>query len=167
MSSKKKKTSVNPAKSSYIKWTPFEQVDPMRNIAAREVDPEGYDQMLKDFSEGKLKMWQNSLYTCHVRQLGDGGHEGSLWISIRSNERKAIRDWRHFQRIKNELAGDEREALEIYPRESELVDEANSYHLWVLGAETRMPFGFHGERTVSGSAEAEVIGAGQRDFEED
>jgi hypothetical protein len=92
---------------------------------------------------------------------------GTLWISIRSNDRKAVRDWRHFQKIKNELAGDEREALEIYPKESELIDEANTYHLWVLASTDAMPFGFHGERQVGNAEDAEKIGAGQRDPEDE
>ena len=112
-------------------------------------------------------MYKNSLYTCHVRQLGALGDDGTLWISIRSNDRKAIRDWRHFQKIKNELAGDEREALEIYPKESELIDEANTYHLWVLASTDRMPFGFHGERSVGSAEDAEKIGAGQLDPEDE
>ena len=36
------------------------------------------------------------------------------------------------QKIKNEIFGDEYIALEVFPRESELVDEANMYHLWVF-----------------------------------
>ena len=36
------------------------------------------------------------------------------------------------RKIKNEIFGDEYIALEVFPRESELVDEANMYHLWVF-----------------------------------
>ena len=43
-----------------------------------------------------------------------------------------IKDWRHFQQIKNEIAGEEREAVEIYPAESRKVDTSNKWHLWVL-----------------------------------
>jgi len=162
----KKKKSGNPAKQ-VIKWTPFVQVQPTPNVKARETDPEGYDQLWADYDSGITKMYQNSLYTCHVRQLGMLGIEGTLWISIRSNDRKAVRDWRHFQKIKNELAGEEREALEIYPKESELIDEANTYHLWVLASTDTMPFGFHGERKVGSAEDAEKIGAGQRDPNEE
>ena len=108
-------------------------------------------------------MFMNSLYTLHRRYLNpDKKHEGAIWLSIRSNDRKAIRDWRHFQKIKNELAGAEREAVEVYPRESNLVDEANTYHLWVLDSADSMPFGFKGKRMVGDSEEAQAIGAGQR-----
>ena len=166
MSKRKKATKGSPTTTA-IKWTPFVQVEPTPNLKSRETDPEGYDQLWNDYKSGITKMYKNSLYTCHVRQLGALGDDGTLWISIRSNDRKAIRDWRHFQKIKNELAGDEREALEIYPKESELIDEANTYHLWVLASTDRMPFGFHGERSVGSAEDAEKIGAGQRDPEDE
>lgn len=51
-------------------------------------------------------------------------------LSIRNNDRSARHDWRDFQRIKNELIGEEYEAVEIYPQEQHLVDGANQYHLW-------------------------------------
>ncbi len=59
-----------------------------------------------------------------------------------------IRDWRVLQRIKNDVAGPEREAIEICPAESRLVDTANQYHLWVLPEGEKMPLGFH-ERLVT------------------
>jgi hypothetical protein len=43
-----------------------------------------------------------------------------------------IRDWRHFQQIKNEICGEEREGFELYPRESRKVDTSNKFHIWVL-----------------------------------
>ncbi|GIO36906.1 hypothetical protein J41TS12_17670 [Paenibacillus antibioticophila] len=49
--------------------------------------------------------------------------------------------WAEKQRIKNELLGKERIAIEVFPKESELVDQANMYHLWVLPAKMKLPFG--------------------------
>ena len=40
--------------------------------------------------------------------------------------------WAELQRIKNDVAGPDRQAVQVFPRQSELVDEANMYHLWVL-----------------------------------
>ncbi|MGR9527665.1 DUF7694 domain-containing protein (plasmid) [Priestia megaterium] len=45
------------------------------------------------------------------------------------------------QRIKNEIFGEEYTAIEVFPKESELVDEANMYHLWVLPKGMNLPFG--------------------------
>lgn len=158
MSKKRKTTKGHP-----VQWTKFIEVTPKPNPAARATDPEGYDALQQDYKDGKAFMYQNSLYTVHLRLLGRDKTQ-ALWLSIRHNDRKAIRDWRHFQRIKNELAGDEREAMEIYPKESQLVDEANTYHLWVLAEADTNPFGFKGERMVSSPEEAEAIGAKQRPF---
>lgn len=51
--------------------------------------------------------------------------------------------WREKQRIKNELFGPERIAVEVFPAESDLVDVANMYHIWVLPIRIRLPFGLH------------------------
>lgn len=66
----------------------------------------------------------------------------SMHLTFKRNDRAAVRDWRHFQAIKNEVAGPEREAVEIFPPESELVDSANEYHLFVLPDGQMSPLGF-------------------------
>ena len=75
--------------------------------------------------------YTNNLYQVQVAKCGPEGD--MLHICIRRNDgAHDIRDWRHFQQIKNEVAGAEREAFELYPRESRKVDASNKYHLWVL-----------------------------------
>jgi hypothetical protein len=82
------------------------------------------------------EIWGSGLYTCIVRYGEASGvksdRSGLLWLSIHRRDRKPLRDWRHFQAIKNEVAGSDRVALEIYPSEANLVDTSNEYHLWVL-----------------------------------
>jgi hypothetical protein len=99
-------------------WTPFMQGQPMRN---GQPAPEALIE--------NETLWFNSHYVVH-RHLIEGTEDGAIHLSIRDNKRRAVRDWRHFQRIKNELAGYEREAIEIFPPESQLVDTANQYHLF-------------------------------------
>lgn len=48
--------------------------------------------------------------------------------------------WAERQKIKNELFGRERAAVEVMPPESELVDGANMYHIWVMPPGYVMPF---------------------------
>ncbi|MBU9711092.1 DUF7694 domain-containing protein [Evansella tamaricis] len=48
--------------------------------------------------------------------------------------------WAEKQRIKNELFGPDAQAIEVFPKESELVDAAPMYHLWVLPTEMKIPF---------------------------
>lgn len=47
--------------------------------------------------------------------------------------------WHEMQRIKNEIAGVGATAVEVYPPNGEVVDGANTFHLWVLPEP--LPFG--------------------------
>ena len=69
------------------------------------------------------------------------------YITIKRKDKKAVHDWRHFQQIKNELVGNEVEAIEIYPKESRLHDTVNQYHLFCLPLGTTFKFGWQ-ERNV-------------------
>ena len=40
--------------------------------------------------------------------------------------------WPEMQRIKNELAGPTSTAVEVYPPDSQVMDEADMFHIWVL-----------------------------------
>lgn len=51
--------------------------------------------------------------------------------------------WAEKQQIKNELFGENRDAIEIYPKEKYLVDVCDVYHLWVFDKKFEMPFGIH------------------------
>lgn len=48
--------------------------------------------------------------------------------------------WADKQRIKNELFGSERTAVEVFPAESQLVDKANMYHIWIMPKGFKIPF---------------------------
>ena len=48
--------------------------------------------------------------------------------------------------IKNELFGENRAAIEVYPKEKNLVDVMDVYHLWVFPKEFDLPFGLHPTR---------------------
>lgn len=66
-----------------------------------------------------------------------------LHLMVRRHDAAAVRSWHDLQRIKSTLpvAGPDRVAVEVYPRDDELVDDANIYHLWLLPAEMVLPFG--------------------------
>lgn len=53
-------------------------------------------------------------------------------LMIKRCDKAPIRSWRQLQDTKNEIAGVDASAIEIYPPESEVTDTANIYHLWVL-----------------------------------
>lgn len=51
--------------------------------------------------------------------------------------------WSDKQQIKDELFGENRVAIEVYPKADKLVDVADVYHLWVFDKKFDMPFGIH------------------------
>lgn len=51
--------------------------------------------------------------------------------------------WNEKMQIKNELFGEDRFAIEVYPKQDKLVDICDVYHLWVFPKDADMPFGIH------------------------
>tara|TARA_Y100000817_G_scaffold304636_1_gene287859 strand:- start:1988 stop:2479 length:492 start_codon:yes stop_codon:yes gene_type:complete len=105
--------------------------------------------------------FKNDLYRCEITNRDDHG-----WIElcITRHDKQAIHDWRHFQYIKNDIVGPEREALELYPAESRLVDSANSYWLYVAPEGFNLPIGMH-HRWVRNPETASKMRSTQRAFE--
>lgn len=99
---------------------------------------------------GTEEIYCNNIYQVYVyRGIKAAGWPELIWLSIKRRDKETIHDWRHLQRIKNEIVSKEHEAIELYPAESRLVDTANQYHLWVIAEKgIRFPFGFD-VRTVT------------------
>lgn len=135
-------------------WQPLRRIDndprfvenPEQAKAMAAVGIEGY----KDD-----EVWINDRYQVRVR-YGDSkdesvvptGPTGLLHLSINAHDRGPMRNWRHLQAIKNEIAGDDRWAVEVFPAEDDLVDTSNQFHLWVMPEGIEPGFGFRG-RLVS------------------
>lgn len=56
--------------------------------------------------------------------------------------------WSVKQEIKNELFGQDRIAIEVFPSRKNLIDIMDIYHLWVLPKDMRLPFGIHPYKDV-------------------
>lgn len=119
----------------------------------RGLDP---DEILQDIDAQEF--WANDRYVATVERRSDGYAR----ISLHRKDRKPLRDWRDMQRIKNDVMGDEIEAVELFPAESRLMDTANEYWLWCLPKGQQWPLGFK-DRTVSGPEIAAFVGAKQRE----
>lgn len=89
---------------------------------------------------GVTETWVGSIHTVMVAPIATEWGE-VLHLFVRRHDSKAERSWPTLQRIKNELVGPERVAVEVFPAASQLVDEANMYHLWVLPDGMKLPFG--------------------------
>jgi hypothetical protein len=131
-------------------WQPFVAADPpdMGTNLGRLVGAEIYI---------------NNKYQVNVSEEAAEGLGSVHHLSIKRLDKEAIHDWRHMQRIKNEICHPDRQAVEIYPPEQLLVDTSNQYHLWVLPAGILLPFGIFDGRLV---AENSSGGAVQRPFEQ-
>jgi hypothetical protein len=91
--------------------------------------------------EKATTIWINETYQVQRREMTQP--PGLIHLNIRRRDGAPIlRDWRHFQQIKNELIGEECEAIELYPAESRKVDASNKYHIWGYADPTwRFPIG--------------------------
>jgi hypothetical protein len=129
----------------------------MKKHRARQVQPEPKWEPLQnaefppgtpvDDDRGFVGVFMNNLYQVSMFEPKDEP-AALTWLVIRRRDAEPGRDWRHFQMIKNQLCGPEREGFELYPAESRLVDTANQYHMFVLPAGQKMPVGY-AEREVS------------------
>ena len=94
--------------------------------------------------DGKYKVVKQVLH------MGDGfchneNFDGTIWLSVRiigPSGDTHLRDWRDFQSIKNDICGDDRCAIEMYPEEYRVVDLDNVFHLWVLPEDVHIPIGW-------------------------
>lgn len=109
----------------------------------KECTREQYDSFIADVMKDEL--FVSSTHQVSVRESS----VGLVHLSMKRLDKEPMGDWRIKQLIKNVICGDESEAVEIFPPESELVDGANQYHLWVLPVGERIPFGFKEGRNVS------------------
>lgn len=81
----------------------------------------------------------NNRYSVQISdEATDWGLVIHLWI--RRHDGEMVRSWADMQRIKNELIGDDHVAVEVFPAQQDLVDDANIAHLWVLPKEFALPF---------------------------
>ena len=112
------------------------------------------------------EMWHNDIYQAVVRHWSKdsvfGTDGGMIQIGINSHDGTARHDWREFQMIKNQVAGPECEAFELYPAESRLLDPSNYYTLWCFPGLRRIKVGMEEGRRVLDAGEAL---APQRGFE--
>jgi len=120
---------------------------PMNPAYMQHAHPEGVN--------GTIEAWGNDVYDATVERRPDGWD----YISLKRKDRHAIRDWRHLQSIKNEICGPEREAVELFPAESRLMDTSNQHHLWVAPEGMVLPWGQHGARQVMTAREIREFNA--------
>ena len=145
-------------------WTPFQktelhidyndpkiQQDMRQAMKAFKLTRE---EVLAHYENTKLdQVYLNSRYQVNIRDC-----KFEHWsvgprmkhLSIKRLDKGTFISWRDKQRIKNELVGEECEAVELFPAERRLTDTANQFHLWVIAEDGYIfPFGFNQGRNVN------------------
>ena len=92
--------------------------------------------------------------------------DGWVTLSIKRNDRRAECDWRILQRIKNEIVGENREGVQLFPSMERILDTANQYFIYIAPKGYVIGLG-QMEREVSDETYAQKVGAIQRPFDED
>lgn len=155
--SMKSEDDVEPKNWDAVPWTPFREAQ----------FPELPEHLKKYKDTSNSVVYRNSIYQVElcVRQAPKP-FGPAIHLSFKTLDKQARHDWREIQRIKNELVGEDVEAMELYPSEYRLVDTANQYHLWCFPTldfpARQFPFGFP-DRLVAEGSDPEM-GANQRDF---
>lgn len=121
-------------------------------------EPASVHHPLDKFADGRSddverpERWTNDIYAVTVRRWSKdpvfGTSGGMVQIGIYSHDGTARHDWREFQNIKNQIAGPECEAFELYPAESRLLDPSNYYTLWCFPGLRRLKVGHDGRRVL-------------------
>ena len=83
------------------------------------------------FPKGLHKIFKNNIYTVQIYPHIKRNSELYTKVMIRRHDESPIHSWSDMFRIKNELFGDEIEAVTFLPRKSELVDAANMYWFFI------------------------------------
>ncbi len=93
--------------------------------------------------EGAAKVCHNNLYIVWIMRFVSSEFGRGVHLMIaRCDGHKEDISWSHMQRIKNELAGENINALEVFPIQSNVV-EHNCRHLWCLWPEVALSWGLH------------------------
>ena len=149
----------------------YEQIKGIRNRFAHFGKQITFSVAKKIFKEEfDCEVYVNDIYQVNVQRnkqadymVREATMKGKMtYLSIKRLDKKSIHDWRHLQEIKNELCGEDCEAIEIYPVEKRLVDTANQYHLFVFPKGTYVGFGWTHRSVMTEHKEGGFGKAGQR-----
>lgn len=81
------------------------------------------------------KVYKNNKYIVQVFRGVVRKGRNYIKVMIRRSDSEPIYSWQDMYRIKNEVFGEEVEAIQFFPKKSELVDVANLYWFWIEAGE--------------------------------
>jgi hypothetical protein len=162
------------AKAALPAWTPFQEAIFHTTFTEAQIaqivrESGRTEEEVRDsiYATMQSTVLVNSRYQVNLfRTEASDWRPEMVHLSIKRRDKEPVGEerFRDFQRIKNEIVGEEFEGVELYPAESRLCDTANQYHIWVaFDKGFRFDFGFT-DRLVLGQTSGP---AKQRPFEKD
>ena len=116
------------------RWSPWRR-------ASEEMVARAYELSKDCWLREVHTVWTNGWMNVSVRTI----HHNAMGFAVdHAFLRTALQDeltWKEKQRIKDELFGENRMAVEVFPRKTDLIDAADLYHLWVFPEGYRFDFG--------------------------
>jgi len=109
-------------------WTSFEVFKPDNAEEEFEYTAGAQPQIFFQNSHYKVAVYKND----HI-----------IHLIITTCVGNIVRDWEDIQRIKNEIAGSEFEAVELFPAETRRIRVIEFTHIWCLPKKGRWPIGFN------------------------
>ncbi len=96
------------------------------------------------------KAWKNDAFAVLIRPLYN--EPAQFHLAIRTYRGGEPR-WPEMQRIKTEVLGAEWAAVQVYPRECRIIDQADMFHLWCYAPGHQFGFGLRpDDRAISTEA---------------
>ncbi len=99
-----------------------------------------------DALPGLVRAYNNHTYSVQVFAVVESRLGLVTPLGIRRHDQGLNFPWYDLQRIKNEVTDPERAAIEVFPAESDLVDDANMRWMWVLESGVKFKFNPTGKR---------------------
>lgn len=130
-------------------WEPFRELSPSEIVAravaarAKAAGPLARAGVGHMRIAVALRAYENNRYTVYWHETADPRPDGAgrvVRLSCLRRDGAPLHDWADLQRVKDEILGPEARAVEVYPPRSELVDDANLYHLWAWPTGVPCPF---------------------------
>ena len=109
-----------------------------------------------DIESKTLCVWGDDEF---IAMLKEDKVSGLVRLSVRrtgyDGNAQSFISWEDLQRIKNECLGEEQECIELYPKESDVVNKNNERHLWLYDGEC--PYRFPKVAAVSDEDAVKII----------
>lgn len=126
--SRSEKRAMERAKEKYVKDLMRGGYDKFRDITE---EAHTKSTLMRHSSKPPEKVYLNSSFIVQVYDCPTSWGQTKR-VMIRWNDARPEIGWAMLQRIKNDIFGPERVALEVFPAESNKQDVANMYWLWLL-----------------------------------